>query len=66
MFNRKDWWIKNNPENSSSTKVGEHTPSGFSMPSISTFKNIENNHDVSRGKDCMKKFYASEESTQWR
>ena len=47
---------KNNPENSFTTKVGEHIPSGFSMPTISSFKNIENNHDVHRGKDCMKSF----------
>ena len=38
---------KNNPENSSTTKVNEHTSSGFT---------IENKHDVYRGKDCMKKF----------
>ena len=37
---------KNNPENSSTTKVSEHTPSGFSVSAISSFKSIENNHDV--------------------
>ena len=47
---------KNNPENSSTTKVGEHIPSGFSMSTISSFKSIENKHDVYRGKDCIKKF----------
>ena len=26
------------------------------MSAISSFKNIENKHDVSRGDDCMKKF----------
>ena len=41
---------KNNPENSSTTKVSEHVPSGFSMSTIS-FRSIENNHDVYRGKD---------------
>ena len=40
---------KNNPENSSTSKVGEHIPSGFSMFTISSFKNIENNHVVYRG-----------------
>ena len=40
---------KNNPENSSTSKVGKHIPSRFSMFSISSFKNIENNHDVYRG-----------------
>ena len=47
---------KNNPENSSTTKVGEYIPSGFSVSTISSFRNIENKHDVYRGKDCMKKF----------
>ena len=50
---------KNNSENSSATKVSEHTPSGFSMPTISSFRSIENKHDVYRGKDCMKKFCES-------
>ena len=45
---------KNDPENSSTTKVGEHIPSGFSMSTISSFKSIENKHNVHRGKDCMK------------
>ena len=47
---------KNNPENSSTTKLSEHIPSDFSMPTISLFKSIQNNHDVYRGKDCMKRF----------
>ena len=47
---------KNNPENSSRAKVGEHIPSGFSMSTISSFKNIENKRNVYKGKDCVKKF----------
>ena len=47
---------KNNPENSSTIKVSEHIPSGFSMSTISLFGSIENKHDVYRGKNCMKKF----------
>ena len=47
---------KNNPENSSTTKVSEYIPSGFSISTISPFRSIENKHDVYRGKDCMKKF----------
>ena len=38
-------------EKSSTAKVSEHTPSGFSMSTISTFKSVENKHDVYRGKD---------------
>ena len=37
---------KNNPENSSTTKVSEHIPSTFSMSTISSFTSIDNNHDV--------------------
>ena len=47
---------KNNPENSSTTKVSEHIPSGVSMSRISSFRSIENKHDVYRGKGCMKRF----------
>ena len=37
---------KKNRENSSTTIVGEHTRSGFSMFTISSFKNIQNKYDV--------------------
>ena len=37
---------KNNPENSFTAKAGEHIPSGFSKSTISSFKEIENKHDV--------------------
>ena len=47
---------KNNPEISSTTNVGKHIPSIFSMSAISSFKSIENKHDTYRGKDFMKKF----------
>ena len=50
---------KNNPENSSTTKVSKYIPSGFSMSAISSFRSIENKYDVYRGKDCMKKFCES-------
>ena len=47
---------KNNPENSSTSKVSEHISSGFSMSTISSFTSIKNKHDMYRGKDYMKKF----------
>ena len=47
---------KNNHENSPTTKVSEHIPSDFQMSAITLFRNIENKHDVYRGKDCIKKF----------
>ena len=49
-------WCKNNPENSSTAKVREHIPSGFSMSTISAFRSIENKLNVDRGKDCMESF----------
>ena len=45
---------KNYPEKSSTPKVGEHIPSGFSMSTMLSFKSIENKHDVSRCNICMK------------
>ena len=47
---------KNNPENPSTTKLREHISSDFSISTISSFRNIENKHDVYGGKDCMKRF----------
>ena len=47
---------KNNPENSSTSKVSEHIPSCFSMSTISSFRRTEDKHDMYRGKDCMKRF----------
>ena len=47
---------KNNPENSFTTQKNKYIPSGFSMSTISSFRSIENKHDVYRGKDCMNKF----------
>ena len=37
---------KNNPGNSSTTKVSKHIPSGFSMSTIWSFRSIEKRHDV--------------------
>ena len=48
MLEKIDGW-KNNPKNSSTTKVSEHIPSGFSMSAISSFRSIENKHNVYRG-----------------
>ena len=47
---------KNNPDKSSTTKVNEGIPSGFSMSTTSLFKDMGNKYDVYRDKDCMKKF----------
>ena len=47
---------KNNPENSSTTKISKHIPSGFSKFTMSLFRNIENKYDLYRGKSCIKNF----------
>ena len=45
---------KNNPENLSTTKVGEHIPSGFANSAIASFRSIKNKHDAYRGKYVTK------------
>ena len=50
----------NNPESSSTTKIVEHIPCGYSISTILAFDNIENKHTLYRGEeDCMKKFCTS-------
>ena len=48
--------LEYNPENSFTTKLSTHIPSGFPMSEIPSLRTTENNHDVNRGKDCMKRF----------
>ena len=50
---------RNNPEKPSTTKGSEHIPSGFSISAITSFKGIENKHNVYKGKDCMNKICES-------
>ena len=50
---------KNNPEKSSTAKANEDILSGFSTSTISPLKDIENKHDIYRGKDCIKKICES-------
>ena len=47
---------KNNPEKSYTAKVSQHIPSCFLMSTISSFRSIENKHDIYKPKDCMIKF----------
>ena len=44
---------KNNAEDSFATQVTKHIPSGFGISTISSFRSIENKHDIYIGKDCM-------------
>ena len=49
----------NNPEKSSTTKIGEHNPCGYSSSKIWTFDNTVKKHTLYCRKDCMKKFCES-------
>ena len=51
MFTRK-----NNPNESSTTKINKHTPSGYSIFTSCSFDESRNKLNYYRGKDCMKKF----------
>ena len=46
----------NNSEKSSTTKIGEHVPCGYSISIIWRFDPIENKHALYRRKDCMTSF----------
>ena len=48
----------NNPNESSTTKINKHTPSGYSIFTHCSFNQTKNKLDYYRGKDCMKKFSA--------
>ena len=46
----------NNPNESSTTKINKHTPSGYSIFTSCSFDKSKNELNHYRGKDCMKKF----------
>ena len=46
----------NNPNESSTTKINKHTPSGYSIFTSCSFDKSKNKLNYYRGKDCMKKF----------
>ena len=46
----------NNPEESSTTKINHHTPSGYSIFTNCSFDTSKNKLNYYRGKDCMKRF----------
>ena len=47
----------NNPEKSSTTKLNEHTASGYSLFTHCSFDTIKNKVEYYRGKNCMKKLF---------
>ena len=46
----------NNPNESSTTKINKHTPSGYSIFTHCLFDKSKNTLNYYRGKDCMKRF----------
>ena len=56
LIKQIDGWA-NNPEKSSTTKLGEHIPLGYSMSTICELDNTENKHSLCHGEDCIKTFY---------
>ena len=46
----------NNPEESSTTKINKHTPSGYSIFTHCSFDKSKNKLNYYRGEDCMEKF----------
>ena len=47
----------NNLERSSTTKIGDYIPYGYSMFSIGAFDTIENKHYFISWEDCTKKIF---------
>ena len=47
---------QNNPNESSTTEINKHTPSGYSLFAHGSFDKPKNKLDYCRGQDCMKKF----------
>ena len=47
---------QNNPNESSTTEINKHTPSGYSIFTHCSFDQSKNKLDHYRGKDCMKPF----------
>ena len=47
---------RNNPRKSSTIKINEHTPSGYSLFTHFLFDLKKIKLDCCRGKDCMKRF----------
>ena len=58
-LNKKVDGPANNPENSSTTKIVDHIPCGYSMSTIWAFDNIKNKHTLFRGNGYTKKFCES-------
>ena len=49
----------NNPKNSSTTKIGEYIPCGYSVSTVWALYYIENKHTLYHEENCMKGFCTS-------
>ena len=49
-------YCQNNPELSSTTKINQHVPSGYSIYTNCSFDKANNKLSYYRGEDCMKRF----------
>ena len=56
MFIRKNEYLKKTPNESSTTEINKHVPSGYSIFTHCSFDQSKNKLDYYRGEDCMKKF----------
>ena len=56
MFIKKVDTCQNNPDLSSTTKINQHTPSGYSIYTSCSFDNSNNKLSYYRGGCCMKRF----------
>ena len=52
---KKIYNCKNNPKQSSTTKIGKHIPCRYSVWTIWAFDPVENKHSLSRREDHMKR-----------
>ena len=53
---KKIYTCQNNPELSSTTKINQHVPSGYSIYTNCSFDKTNNKLSYYRGEDCMKRF----------
>ena len=49
----------NNQEKLSAMKISEYIPCEYSISTIWEFEHVKNKYSLYRGKDCMKRFWAS-------
>ena len=56
MYIKKVDTCQNNPDLSSTTKINQHIPSGYSIYTSCLFDKYNNKLSYSRGEDCIRRF----------